>query len=142
MLNYGINLNSIPFYLMMLYNKYSSSIIESKIIDIENLKIGYFPGSTILSEIIQSKDSIMTLNLRNNLLYSKGIKEIMNPIFNKKKILDLGKDLKCLCLDWNKLDGKALKYLRYLLKISPQIALINLSNNYINFKAFNSLQCK
>ncbi len=139
MLNYGINLNSIPFYLMMLYNKYSSSIIESKIIDIENLKIGYFPGSTILSEIIQSKDSIMTLNLRNNLLYSKGIKEIMNPIFNKKKILDLGKDLKCLCLDWNKLDGKALKYLRYLLKVSPQIALINLSNNYINGESLKHL---
>jgi Ran GTPase-activating protein (RanGAP) involved in mRNA processing and transport len=139
MLNYGINLNSIPFYLMMLYNKYSSSIIESKIIDIENLKIGYFSGSTILSEIIQSKDSIMTLNLRNNLLYSKGIKEIMNPIFNKKKILDLGKDLKCLCLDWNKLDGKALKYLRYLLKVSPQIALINLSNNYINGESLKHL---
>ena len=53
---------------------------------------------------------------------TKGIKEIMKLIFNKK-ILDLGKDL-----DFNKLDGKALKYLRYLLKVSPQIILINLSN--------------
>ena len=74
MLNYGIKLNSIPFYLMMLSNKYSNSIIESKIIDIENLKIDFFPDSKVLTEIIQTKDSIMT----------KGIKEIKNPIFKKK----------------------------------------------------------
>ena len=115
MLNYGIKINSIPFYLMM-SNKYSNSIIESIIFDIENLKIDFFQDSKFLTEIIQTKDIIMI----------KGIKEIKNPIFNKK-ILDLGKDL-----DLNKLDGKLLKYLRYLLKVSPQIVLINLSNNYIN----------
>ena len=117
--------------LMIIYNKLSSSIIESKIIDFENLKIGYFPGSSIISEIIQSQSEIMTINLKNNELYSDGLKEIMNPIYNQKKIFLIGKDLKCLCLDGNKLDGKSLKYIRHLIKVCPQLALINLSNNFI-----------
>ena len=138
-IEFGLNMKFLQFSLMMLFNKFSSSIIESKIIDMENMKIGYFPGSLILSEIIQSKDSIMTINLKNNELYSNGIKEIMLPIFNKKKILDLGKDLKCLCLDSNKLDGKSLKYIRYLIKVSPQLALINLSSNYIKGSSLRHL---
>ena len=138
-IEFGLNMKFLQFSLMMLFNKFSSSIIESKIIDMENMKIGYFPGSSILSEIIQSKDSIMTINLKNNELYSNGIKEIMLPIFNKKKILDLGKDLKCLCLDFNKLDGKSLKYIRYLIKVSPQLALINLSSNYIKGSSLRHL---
>ena len=60
----------------------------------ENMKIGYFPGSLILSEIIQSKDSIMTINLKNNELYSNGVKEIMLPIFNKKKNIRFRKRFK------------------------------------------------
>jgi hypothetical protein len=138
-IEFGLNMKFLQFSLMMLFNKFSSSIIESKIIDMENMKIGYFPGSLILSEIIQSKDSIMTINLKNNELYSNGVKEIMLPIFNKKKILDLGKDLKCLCLDSNKLDGKSLKYIRYLIKVSPQLALINLSSNYIKGSSLRHL---
>ena len=125
----GMNMKFIQFSLMLLYNKYTSSLIESQIIDMENFNIGYFPGSSILSEIIQSKESLTTLNLKNNELFSSGIKEIMLPIFNKKKILDIGKDLKCLCLDSNKLNGKSLKYIRYLIKVSPQLALLSLSNN-------------
>ena len=125
------NLKFIQFCLMIIYNKLSSSIIDSKIIDFENLKIGYFPGSSIISEIIQSQSEIMTINLKNNDIYSNGIKEIMNPIFNQKKIILIGKDLKCLCLDGNKLDGKSLKYIRHLIKICPHLALINLSNNFI-----------
>ena len=125
------NLKFIQFCLMIIYNKLSSSIIESKIIDFENLKIGYFPGSAIISEIIQSQSEIMTINLKNNDIYSNGIKEIMNPIYNQKKIFLIGKDLKCLCLDGNKLDGKSLKYIRHLIKVCPQLALINLSNNFI-----------
>jgi Ran GTPase-activating protein (RanGAP) involved in mRNA processing and transport len=125
------NLKCIQFCLMIIYNKLYSSIIESKIIDFENLKIGYFPGSSIISEIIQSQSEIMTINLKNNDLYSNGIKEIMNPIYNQKKIFLIGKDLKCICLDGNKLDGKSLKYIRHLIRVSPQLALINLSNNYI-----------
>ena len=125
------NLKFIQFCLMIIYNKLSSSIIESKIIDFENLKIGYFPGSSIISEIIQSQSEIMTINLKNNDIYSNGIKEIMNPIYNQKKIFLIGKDLKCLCLDGNKLDGKSLKYIRHLIKVCPQLALINLSNNFI-----------
>ena len=73
----------------------------------------------------------MTINLKNNELYSDGLKEIMNPIYNQKKIFLIGKDLKCLCLDGNKLDGKSLKYIRHLIKVCPQLALINLSNNFI-----------
>jgi Ran GTPase-activating protein (RanGAP) involved in mRNA processing and transport len=125
------NLKCIQFCLMIIYNKLYSSIIESKIIDFENLKIGYFPGSSIISEIIQSQSEIMTINLKNNDLYSNGIKEIMNPIYNQKKIFLIGKDLKCICLDGNKLDGKSLKYIRHLIRVSPQLALINLSNNNI-----------
>ena len=125
------NLKFIQFCLMIIYNKLSSSIIESKIIDFENLKIGYFPGSSIISEIIRSQSEIMTINLKNNDIYSNGIKEIMNPIYNQKNILLIGKDLKCLCLDGNKLDGKSLKYIRHLIKVCPQLALINLSNNFI-----------
>ena len=125
----GNNMKFIQFSIMLLYNKYTSSLIESQIIDMENFNIGYYPGSSILSEIIQSKESLTTLNLKNNELFSSGIKEIMLPIFNKKKILDIGKDLKCLCLDSNKLNGKSLKYIRYLIKVSPQLALLSLSNN-------------
>ena len=72
------NLKIIQFCLMIIYNKLSSSIIESKIIDFENLKIGFFPGSSIISEIIQSQSEIMTINLKNNDIYSNGIKEINN----------------------------------------------------------------
>jgi Ran GTPase-activating protein (RanGAP) involved in mRNA processing and transport len=125
------NLKFIQFCLMIIYNKLHSSIIESKMIDFENSKIGYFPGSSIISEFIQSQNEIMTINLKNNDLYSNGIKEIMNPIYNQKKLFLIGKDLKCLCLDGNKLDGKSLKYIRHLIKICPQLALINLSNNFI-----------
>jgi Ran GTPase-activating protein (RanGAP) involved in mRNA processing and transport len=125
------NLKFIQFCLMIIYNKLSSSIIASKIIDFENLKIGYFPGSSIISEIIRSQNKIMTINLKNNDIYSNGIKEIMNPIFNQRKFFLIGKDLKCLCLDGNKLDGKSLKYIRHLIKFCPQLALINLSNNFI-----------
>ena len=125
------NLKFIQFCLMIIYNKLNSSQIDSKIVDFENLKIGYFPGSSIISEIIQSQSEIITINLKNNEIYSNGIKEIMNPIYNQKKIFLIGKDLKCLCLDGNKLDGKSLKYIRHLIKVCPQLSLINFSNNFI-----------
>ena len=133
------NLKFIQFCLMIIYNKLSSSIIDSKIIDFENLKIGFFPGSSIISEIIQSQREIMTINLKNNDIYSNGIKEIMNPIYNQKKIFLIGKDLKCLCLDGNKLDGKSLKYVRHLIRVCPQLTLINLSNNFIKGSSLRHL---
>ena len=133
------NLKFIQFCLMIIYNKLSSSIIDSKIIDFENLKIGFFPGSSIISEIIQSQKEIMTINLKNNDIYSNGIKEIMNPIYNQKKIFLIGKDLKCLCLDGNKLDGKSLKYVRHLIRVCPQLTLINLSNNFIKGSSLRHL---
>ena len=133
------NLKFIQFCLMIIYNKLSSSIIDSKIIDFENLKIGFFPGSSIISDIIQSQREIMTINLKNNEIYSNGIKEIMNPIYNQKKIFLIGKDLKCLCLDGNKLDGKSLKYIRHLIRVCPQLTLINLSNNFIKGSSLRHL---
>ena len=133
------NLKFIQFCLMIIYNKLSSSIIDSKIIDFENLKIGFFPGSSIISEMIQSQRNIMTINLKNNDIYSNGIKEIMSPIYNQKKIFLIGKNLKCLCLDGNKLDGKSLKYIRYLIRVCPQLTLINLSNNFIKGSSLRHL---
>lgn len=132
-------LKFIQFALMLIYNKYTSSSIESKIIDFENSKMGYFPGSSILSEIIRSKESLSTLNLKNNDLFDEGIKEIMLPIYSKKKILDTGKVLKCLCLDSNKLSGKSLKYIRYLIKLSPQLSLMSFSNNNIKGSSLRHL---
>ena len=125
------NLKFIQFSLMIIYNKLSSSILESQKINFDDLKIGYFPGSSILSEIIQSQSEIMTINLKNNNIYSNGVKEIMNPIFNQKKIYSIGKNLTCLCLDGNKLDGKSMKYIRHLIKVSNLLTLVNFSNNFI-----------
>ena len=126
-----VNLKFIQFCLMIIYNKLSSSILDCQKINFNNLKIGYFPGSSILSEIIQSQSEIMIINLKNNDIFSNGVKEIMNPIFNQRKIYSIGKILNCLCLDGNKLDGKSMKYIRHLIKVSNQLKLINFSNNFI-----------
>ena len=125
------NLKFIQFCLMIIYNKLTSSILDCQKINFNNLKIGFYPGSSILSEIIQSQSEIMIINLKNNDIYSNGVKEIMNPIFNQKKIYSIGKNLSCLCLDGNKLDGKSMKYIRHLIKVSNQLKLINFSNNFI-----------
>ena len=81
----------------------------------------------------------MIINLKNNDIYSTGVKEIMNPIFNQKKIFSIGKNLNCLCLDGNKLDGKSMKYIRHLIKVSSQLKLINFSNNFIKGSSLRHL---
>ena len=133
------NLKFIQFCLMIIYNKLTSSILDCQKINFNNLKIGFFPGSSILSEIIQSQSDIMIINLKNNDIYSTGVKEIMNPIFNQKKIFSIGKNLNCLCLDGNKLDGKSMKYIRHLIKVSSQLKLINFSNNFIKGSSLRHL---
>ena len=133
------NLKFIQFCLMIIYNKLTSSILDSQKINFTNLKIGFFPGSSILSEIIQSQSEIMAINLKNNDIFSNGVKEIMNPIFNQKKIYLIGKNLTCLCLDGNKLDGKSMKYIRHLIKVSSQLTLINFSNNFIKGSSLRHL---
>ena len=133
------NLKFIQFCLMIIYNKLTSSILDCQKINFNNLKIGFFPGSSILSEIIQSQSDIMIINLKNNDIYSTGVKEIMNPIFNQKKIFSIGKYLNCLCLDGNKLDGKSMKYIRHLIKVSSQLKLINFSNNFIKGSSLRHL---
>ena len=133
------NLKFIQFCLMIIYNKLTSSILDCQKINFNNLKIGFFPGSSILSEIIQSQSEIMIINLKNNDIYSNGVKEIMNPIFNQKKIFSIGKNLNCLCLDGNKLDGKSMKYIRHLIKVSSQLKLINFSNNFIKGSSLRHL---
>ena len=133
------NLKFIQFCLMIIYNKLTSSILDSQKINFTNLKIGFFPGSSILSEIIQSQSEIMAINLKNNDILSNGVKEIMNPIFNQKKIYLIGKNLTCLCLDGNKLDGKSMKYIRHLIKVSNQLTLINFSNNFIKGSSLRHL---
>jgi Ran GTPase-activating protein (RanGAP) involved in mRNA processing and transport len=133
------NLKFIQFCLMIIYNKLTSSILDSQKINFTNLKIGFFPGSSILSEIIQSQSEIMAINLKNNDIFSNGVKEIMNPIFNQKKIYLIGKNLTCLCLDGNKLDGKSMKYIRHLIKVSNQLTLINFSNNFIKGSSLRHL---
>ena len=133
------NLKFIQFCLMIIYNKLSSSILDSQKINFTNLKIGFFPGSAILSEIIQSQSEILAINLKNNDIFSNGVKEIMNPIFNQKKIYLIGKNLTCLCLDGNKLDGKSMKYIRHLIKVSNQLTLINFSNNFIKGSSLRHL---
>ena len=133
------NLKFIQFCLMIIYNKLTSSILDCQKINFNDLKIGFFPGSSILSEIIQSLSEITIINLKNNNIYSNGVKEIMNPIFNQKKIFSIGKYLNCLCLDGNKLDGKSMKYIRHLIKVSGQLNLINFSNNFIKGSSLRHL---
>ena len=81
----------------------------------------------------------LVINLKNNDIFSNGVKEIMNPIFNQKKIYLIGKNLTCLCLDGNKLDGKSMKYIRHLIKVSSQLTLINFSNNFIKGSSLRHL---
>ena len=133
------NLKFIQFCLMIIYNKLTSSILDCQKINFNDLKIGFFPGSSILSEIIQSLSEVTIINLKNNDIYSNGVKEIMNPIFNQKKIFSIGKYLNCLCLDGNKLDGKSMKYIRHLIKVSNQLNLINFSNNFIKGSSLRHL---
>ena len=53
-------------------------------INFQNQHIGCFPACDFIGEIFQNLDSLSILNLRNNGIYSEGLKKIIDPIFKEE----------------------------------------------------------
>lgn len=122
----------------LLWNKINFEELDKDTIDLNSLNIS-LNGSLIIREILKYKRKLSILNLTNCSLYSEGIKNIINPIFNTKRIEFLGRNLHHIDLTGNKINDKGCKYLKHLIKNCPELSNLSLKNNYISAKGLNYL---
>jgi Ran GTPase-activating protein (RanGAP) involved in mRNA processing and transport len=122
----------------LIWNKFNSG--NKSIINLENLNIGTLPCTLILSQILNNSDQLTTLNLKGNLIFSKGLKNLIKQIYNTKQLVLIGQHIKIINLEKNKLSSKALKYLRHFLKVSRDLEFLSLNSNYICAKGLKYLK--